>query len=161
MKQQIMIMALALFYIGCNDEGNAPPIASPNKADTVTADDLDRAIYETDDDSQDLDQGQEDSIKLTKNYMDPKTEITWEDDILPFLKSNGFGTKYQCITCHTEYKDKNTLLRPGEIDRMIRTMRSSGPTFMPRIGDRVPAGYIVMLKRWERETKGLQIKAAP
>ena len=87
-------------------------------------------------------------------FMDPAVPVTWEGDVLPFLESTKSGEKYQCTVCHSEFSDPDTLLKDGQIDRIIASLRGEGAAFMPRIGDRVPDRYIVMLKRWEREAAG-------
>lgn len=89
------------------------------------------------------------SLSKDRNYFLQNTRITFYGDVLPILSSRGEGRKYDCTSCHSEYKNPNTLLQDGEIDRMLHAMRGVDSSFMPRIGDRVPDNYLQMLRKWK------------
>jgi hypothetical protein len=59
---------------------------------------------------------------FNKNYADSNTTITWEADIKPFLESRLEGHNYNCTTCHSDYKQKETIALPGEVDRIIKSV---------------------------------------
>ncbi len=85
-----------------------------------------------------------------KDYLDLDVPISWQEDIEPFLSSKKSGEKYDCTTCHDQYKNIEALKATGEIDRIIDSFRTPGAKQMPRLGDTVPSKYIVMLKRWQK-----------
>ena len=72
---------------------------------------------------------------------------TWYGNVLPLINSRIDGQKYQCSTCHDQYKELKVTKR--ELDEFIKSMRQSGTKFMPRVGDKVPSKCIEMLRAWQ------------
>ncbi len=78
------------------------------------------------------------------------SRITWSEHILPMISSRELGKKYDCITCHTSYKDFETVSSADIFEPMIKSMRGDGVAIMPKVGDPVPEPYIQMFERWTK-----------
>lgn len=86
-----------------------------------------------------------------RDYGDMARQISFYGDVLPALESRVSGYKFNCTTCHSEYRDPQYLLQVGEIDKVLTATRAEGTAFMPRIGDRLPDNYLIMLRRWRNQ----------
>lgn len=78
------------------------------------------------------------------------TAPTFYNFVLPLLESKSRTHQYDCVTCHPTYNQYAVVSKQSELQNIIDSLTgSNGKSPMPKIGDRVSAEHIALIKQWD------------